>query len=293
MKERVVLIGPGRLGQAIANLLCEAGYDLRALIGRNPVRALSAARFAGRREAASTDLARAAEGEIVFLAVPDDAIGEMAALLRRQGFLAPGAVLVHFSGIHRAAILLGKEGPALEALSIHPLQTFPDAVIGVQTLPGSPFAVEGSESVLPLAERLVRDLGGIPFRIAGEQKALYHAAACIASNYLVTLVATAGDLLATCGFERESAFRLFAPLLRGTLNNLTVLGPEGALTGPIARGDARTVEKHLQALAELPPGLTGIYRVLGIKTVELARRKGTLPEEKAKEMLEVLRSEKA
>ncbi|MBE0596962.1 MAG: DUF2520 domain-containing protein [Desulfuromonadales bacterium] len=288
MKERVVLIGPGRLGQAIANLLCEAGYDLRALIGRDPVRALAAARFAGCREAATTDLSRAREGELVLLTLPDDSIGEIAAQLRRQGYLAPGAVLVHFSGIHRAAILLGEEGPALQAFSAHPLQSFPDAVIGVQILPGSPFAIEGSEQVLPLAERLVRDLGGIPFRIAGEHKALYHAAACIASNYLVTLVATAGELLGSCGFDSLTAFRLVAPLLRGTLNNVSVLGPEGALTGPIARGDLRTVEKHLQALAQLPPEFTEIYRVLGNKTAQLAERRGSLTAEKGELLRELL-----
>lgn len=288
MTKNVVLIGPGRLGQAVANLLHEAGYPIRAIIGRHPGRTLAAARFAGCREAATTDLARAREGELVLLTLPDDLIGETAAILRRRGYLAPDTVLVHFSGLHRAAILLGEEGPPPQALSLHPLQTFPDAAMGVRLLPGSPFAVEGSPEVLPLGEELVRDLGGIPFRLAGEQKPLYHAAACLTSNGFVALIATAADLMAACGIRRQEALRLLTPLLRGTLNNVTVLGPEGALTGPIARGDSRTIEKHLRALGNLPASLGEIYRVLGQKTVEVARRKGTLGEEAAEEILKLL-----
>ncbi len=241
---------------------------------------------AGRRPPPTSSRAR--EGEIVLLALPDDRLAEAAALLRHRGYLAPGAVLVHFSGLHRATILLGEEEPERPALSLHPLQSFADPAIGVRALQGSPFAVEGTEAALPLGERLVTDMGGVPFRINGEQKVLYHAAACLAANYLVALVAAAGDLLTASGFEREKSYRLLTPLLRTTVNNLAALGPEGALTGPIARGDVNTVKNHLQALAAQPPELAEIYRVLGRKTVEVAERQGNLPEERAKELLEVL-----
>jgi predicted short-subunit dehydrogenase-like oxidoreductase (DUF2520 family) len=212
----------------------------------------------------------------------------MAARLRREGHLAPGTVLVHFSGIHPAAILLGEEGPLLHALVIHPLQSFADAVMGVRQLPGSPCSVEGEEALLPLAEALATDLGGIPFRITAEHKALYHAAACVASNYLVTLVDTASEIMAACGFGREDAFHLLTPLLRGTGKNLSALGPELALTGPIARGDLRTVRKHLQALTELPPEISEIYRVLGQRTVALAKRRGMLSSEAEEKILKIL-----
>jgi predicted short-subunit dehydrogenase-like oxidoreductase (DUF2520 family) len=288
MNRRLVLIGPGRLGMTVARLLAEAGHEIRAIISRDGSRATAAARFVGCPGIGTTDLSRVREGEIVLIALPDDHIGEMAARLRREGHLAPGTVLVHFSGIHPAAILLGEEGPLLHALVIHPLQSFADAVMGVRQLPGSPCSVEGEEALLPLAEALATDLGGIPFRITAEHKALYHAAACVASNYLVTLVDTASEIMAACGFGREDAFHLLTPLLRGTGKNLSALGPELALTGPIARGDLRTVRKHLQALTELPPEISEIYRVLGQRTVALAKRRGMLSSEAEEKILKIL-----
>jgi predicted short-subunit dehydrogenase-like oxidoreductase (DUF2520 family) len=288
MNRRLVLIGPGRLGTTVARLLAEAGHEIRAIISRDVSRATAAARFVGCPGIGTTDLFRVREGELVLIALPDDHIGEMAARLRREGHLAPGTVLVHFSGIHPAAILLGEEGPLLHALAIHPLQSFADAVMGVRQLPGSPCSVEGEEALLPLAEALATDLGGIPFRITAERKPLYHAAACVASNYLVTLVDTASEIMAACGFSREDAFHLLTPLLRGTGKNLSALGPELALTGPIARGDLRTVRKHLQALTELPPEISEIYRVLGQRTVALAKRRGTLSSEAEEKILKIL-----
>lgn len=288
MSRPIVLIGPGRLGMTVARLLAETGHEIRAIIGRDGTRAAAAARFVGCPGIGTTDLARVREGELVLIALPDDQIGEMAARLRRQGHLAAGTILVHFSGIHPAAILLGEEGPLLHALAIHPLQSFADAVMGVRQLPGSPCSVEGAEELLPLAEGLVTDLGGIPFRITAEHKALYHAAACVASNYLVTLVDTASEIMAGCGFGRDEAFRLLIPLLRGTGNNLSAFGPALALTGPIARGDQRTVRKHLQALAELPSDIREIYRVLGRRTVALAKRRGTLDQEGEEKILKIL-----
>jgi predicted short-subunit dehydrogenase-like oxidoreductase (DUF2520 family) len=287
-KERIVLIGPGRVGQAVARLLWEAGHELAAIISRDPGRALAAARFVGAPGAATTDLSRAREGSIVLLALPDDHIAEMAARLRRQSHLAPGTLLVHFSGLHPAAILLGEEGPPVRGLSLHPLQPMADAVMGVRILPGSPFAVEGTDELLPLGERLVGEMGGIPFRISSAQKPLYHAAACMASNYMVALTAAAEQILTACGLDEPASSRLLAPLVRTTAQNLAALGPEVALTGPISRGDVRTVAKHLKALAEAPGELTTIYKVLGRKTVEVARSKGTLGEKEAAKILELL-----
>ena len=198
-------------------------------------------------------------------------------------------MLIHFSGLHPAAILNAGEGPKVRALSLHPLQTFADAVAGVRNLPGTPFSVEGDEDLLAFGEQLARDMGGIPFRIRGEQKPLYHAAACVASNYLVTLAALSGRMLAHCGFAEEEAVKLLNPLLQGTIRNLTALDPPRALTGPIARGDVGTVAQHLEALAELPEELREIYRILGRETVALAVKKGSLGEERAEALRELLK----
>lgn len=290
MSRRIALIGPGRIGQAVTRLLCEAGHEIVAVIGRDPARAKAAARFIGHAEAATTDPGRVSGADLVLFALPDDLIGPVAADLRHSGKLAPGTVLLHFSGLHPASILLGEEGPALGALAIHPLQTFADAVVGVRNLPGTPCAVEGEAALLPLAEELVADLGGRPFVIDREHKPLYHAAACLASNYLVALTNAACELLGACGFGRDQAFELLSPLLRGTLNNLSTLGPVAALTGPISRGDTRTVARHLKAMEPLPADLNRLYRALGRQTANVARQKGTLEAKKEAELRVLLES---
>ncbi len=277
----VAVIGPGRLGLALARLLCDAGYTLQAVVSRDADRALTSARFAGVPAAATTDPARVKGAQIVFITVPDDQIGETAAALRRDGYLDPGTVLIHCSGILTASMMHGEGEPSIRTLSLHPLQTFADAVIGMGAIPGSPFAIEGDREALALGEKIVEDLGGIPFRIESGQKALYHAAACIASNYMVTLVSLSCRLLEASGFDGKDSFRLLAPLLKGTGKNLSALGPELALTGPIARGDARTVSKHLRALEDQPGEFGELYRLLGLQTVDLASGARRISDEKA------------
>jgi len=286
--KRIVLIGPGRVGQAAARLLMESGYGIAAVIGRDLARARSAARFIGCPGAESTDLARARDGEIVLIALPDDRLAAMAETLRSGPFLKDGATLVHFSGLHDASILLGEERQGFTALALHPLQSLADAVIAVRSLPGSPFTIEGSPDALPLGEELVRAMDGIPHRISAEKKPLYHTAACVASNYLVTLVDIARQIMAACGFDNDEALTLLTPLLKETGKNVSTLGPEKALTGPIARGDIETVSRHLAAMSGLPPHLREIYSLMGKETVALALRKGTLSPEIAGELRKLL-----
>ncbi len=286
--KKIALIGPGRIGQTVARLLCEAGHEIVAVISRDQHRAVTAARFIGSPGTGTTDLARAWDAELVLIALPDDYIAKMASALRKRKALSPKAVLVHFSGLHSADILLDGDTKPNKALALHPLQTFADSVVGVRSLPGSPVSVEGTSGTLELGEALVKEMGGIPVPISKEQKPLYHAAACVASNYMVALLATAGQMMQACGFDEQQAQSLLLPILKGTANNLATLGPTNALTGPIARGDVRTIEKHLQALESLPADLQEIYRVLGKKTVEVAKKKGTLSPEAEAEILRLL-----
>ncbi len=279
---RFSLIGPGRLGQAVARRLREAGHEIEAVIGRDLGRAAEAARFIGSSGRETTDLGAVGGSDLVLLAVPDDALAEVAGCLLNEKRLRVDTVLVHFSGIHCADILLDQAGPAeAGVLSIHPLQTFADPQRGYEALPGTPCAIEGHPHLMDLAGRIVDALGGIPFHLSSDHKTLYHAAACITSNYLVTLVATAEKLLAGCGFSGEEARRLLGPLLQTTARNVAEVGPAEALTGPIARGDTQTVDKHLQALQSLAPEQEGLYSLLGRLTIEVGLEKGTLSDKAA------------
>ncbi|WP_284209310.1 DUF2520 domain-containing protein, partial [Chitiniphilus shinanonensis] len=123
-------------------------------------------------------------------------------------------------------------------------------------------------TALPRLEALAQALGGQPFRLAPGGKAAYHAATVVASNYLVTLAALAQQLAAQAGLDTDAASAVLGPLMRQTLDNVLALGPAAALTGPIARGDAQTVARHLAAIDD--PLLEAAYRTLGLATLPLA-----------------------
>lgn len=284
MKPRIVLIGPGRVGAAVGKRLQDAGYPIAAVVSRNQQDAEDAVSFIGcDPTAATTDLVRARQGEVVLLALPDDQISIMAKRLQQDIGLAEGTALVHFSGLHPASIMT-VEGSDCRTVSIHPLLSFADREIAAARLTDCPCAIEGDEASLPLAEELVEAMDGQAFRLPSDAKVLYHAAACITSNYLVTITASARDLLVHCGFDKQQAMELLIPIHQATSNNLTRLSPETALTGPIVRGDIGTVNKHLSALNEKVPDLFELYRCLGKQTVELATASGRLEKEQAKKL---------
>lgn len=275
MKPTVAIIGPGRLGQALARLLVTAGYELVALVSRDPQRTLEAARFAGAPAAASERREAVALADLILLTLPDDHIATCAATLQDTVELKPTTILAHCSGLHPATILKSP-GSQRPALSLHPLQTFANPQAGVAALPGSPWSVEGDSEALPVAEALIRDLGGEPFRLTSEQKPLYHAAASVTANFQAALFRAACEMLGGCGFAMDDARRLLTPLFATSASNIAELGPEAALTGPIARGDVQTVASHLAAIAPLAEDLQTLYRVLARQTVKTALAKGSL-----------------
>jgi predicted short-subunit dehydrogenase-like oxidoreductase (DUF2520 family) len=131
-------------------------------------------------------------------------------------------------------------------------------------------------------------MGGRPFRIATEAKPLYHAAAVMACNYVVALEDVAVEMAAEAGLPRERALEALLPLVRGTVENLAQVGLPDALTGPIARGDVETVQRHLEALGPLGPAPNQIYRVLGRAALRVARARGGISAERAARITEML-----
>lgn len=241
------LVGPGRVGQAIRRSAAAGGHSLR---------------LAGRAEIAPV----CAEAQAVLLCVPDAAIEEAA------GAVASVAGRLRLIGHTSGAIGLEALDPATaggaRAFSLHPLQTVPD---GSADLRGAPAGISGSdEGALRFARRLAVALGMRPFEVPDASRAAYHAAASIASNFLVTLEESAVDLLARAGIEDPR--ELLAPLVLRAAANWSERGGD-ALTGPISRGDEPTVARHEAALAELDPELLELYRILADRTRNLAARK--------------------
>ncbi len=244
----LVVVGPGRAGTAIARAARAAGLE---------------ARTAGRDDARVA----AAGAELVLLCVPDGEIAAAAGVARAA--TPPPRFLGHSSG----AVGLDALGlPAAETrtFGLHPLQTLPD---GEADLAGAGCAVSGSDGeALELARALAQRLGMRPFAVAEEQRAAYHAAASMASNFLVTLEERAAGLLDATGIE--DGRELLAPLVLRTAANWASHGG-GALTGPIARGDEATVARHREALATAAPRLLALYDELAAQTRELATERVT------------------
>lgn len=284
-KPAISIIGPGRVGTAIGALAARAGYDVVAIAGRDKAATRAAAKLIGKQVVVAPADQAAAAGQIVLLTVPDRAIEPLCRELSEQGAFSPGAIVVHCSGALGSDILeSARTLCGCRVASMHPMMTFPTAQAAIKTLPGTSFFCEGDPAALPTLEKLVKAIGGIPARLAAPKgkagparaKALYHAAACLASNYLVALMDAALQLAQRSGIDRPAAWIALAPMIEATLNNITTLGPAGALTGPISRGDAEVVASHLAAIAG-DKELDELYRVMGKCTLGLARKKGAAP----------------
>jgi predicted short-subunit dehydrogenase-like oxidoreductase (DUF2520 family) len=227
------IVGAGRLGTALAAALTDAGVSVEGPLGRG---------------------ADGGDAGVVLLCVPDQEIGHTAAAIR------PGALVGHCSGALGLEALGDREG-----FSLHPLMT----VTGQGAdFAGAGAAVDGTtEGAVATASALAEAVGLRPIRIAPEDRAAYHAAASIASNFLVTLQAAAERLAATAGADRD----VFVPLVRATVENWAALGPERALTGPVARGDEATVARQRAAVEERVPELLALFDALVEATRELAK----------------------
>ncbi|MBA3346602.1 MAG: DUF2520 domain-containing protein [Gemmatimonadales bacterium] len=277
---RVTIVGAGRMGQGLALALLAGGHGVTLASRRvHPVSAPLALH--------SGSLATAAVGaDSVILAVPDEAISRVAGELAAGGTVAAGHVVLHLSGLlDRSALLaLAPTGAALG--SFHPLQTIADPATAAERLAGAFVGIEGDERALARGELLAAALNMTPVRVGSAAKAAYHAGAAMAANYTVALAGVAERLAREAGIPAAAAARIFLPLVRGAVANLD-LGPAAALTGPVRRGDARTVQAHLEALG---PNDRMLYRGLGLEALRLAREAG-LDEAAAARVEAVLREE--
>ncbi|MGA2266730.1 MAG: DUF2520 domain-containing protein [Phycisphaerae bacterium] len=274
----IAIIGPGKVGTAIGVLAAKAGWTVAAVGGRDAARAAAAAKAIGPHVRAATAAQAAGSAELVLLTVGDDDIAatcqELAAAFR------PGAIVAHCSGVLGSEVLAPARSRGCRVGSMHPLQTFPSLQAAIKDLPGAYCFIEGDAEAAESLQRLAEAIGAHPVPIASAAKAVYHAAAVMACNYLTALLDAALALCNQAGIDEPTARKALGPLARATLDNVLAAGTAGALTGPIARGDQQTVQRHLGVLME-QADLLDIYRALGRWTVALAARKGTINSSKA------------
>ena len=237
--DRVAIVGAGRMGNALSTALDAAGIAVEGPL---------------RRGETPSDAA-----VVVLLCVPDREIAGAAGALPVRGDRLVG----HTS----AATTLAPLGPH-EAFSLHPLMTV--SADGA-SFAGASAAIAGvTDRTLQCAAALARALGMRPVQVADEDRAAYHAAASIASNFLVTLESAAERVAAGAGLGADEARALLAPLVRSSVDNWAELGPARALTGPVARGDEATVARQRDAVARQAPGLLALFDELVERTRDLA-----------------------
>jgi predicted short-subunit dehydrogenase-like oxidoreductase (DUF2520 family) len=239
---RVAVTGAGRLGTALARALRRAGWEVDGPAGRG----------------ASPD------GDALILCVPDGEIAAAAGAAAGKGFRFVG----HTSG---ATPLTALDQAGSHSFGLHPLQSFPGRDDDADRFEGAGCAIAGSSpEALDLARELATSLRMTPFEIADADRPAYHAAASIASNFLVTLEAAAERVAATAGLAPEQARRLLAPLVRATVDSWAAAGPEKALTGPVVRGDELTVASQRAAVRRADPRLLPLFDALVEETRRVA-----------------------
>lgn len=281
------IVGAGNVGVALAMALKEKGFKLGGLCCRTEESARRASEKLGvAYSMGPEEVTRHAD--IVFITTPDRVIGDVCREIAQNGGFRDGQVVLHTSGAHDSTLLEPAKQAGANILSMHPLQTFPSSETGFQNLPGSYFTLEGDERALEVGQKLVAALEGVALTIPTEMKPLYHASACVVCNYFVALIDLGLKMMEVAGVDRRKALPAMMPLIEGTLANMKRVGVPQALTGPIDRGDASTIGRHLEKMKEAMPRVMEIYRLLGCFTAEVAEDKGTLSGEGKKNIIGAL-----
>ncbi len=280
----VGVVGTGRAGAVLGAALARAGHRVVAVYAVSAASLDRADRLLPGVPVKDADHV-VRESQLALIATPDDELADVVAGLAAAGAFRPGQLVVHPSGRHGLGVLEPATARGAIPLALHPVMTFAGAPEDLLRLTGATFGVTAPDQLRPVAEALVIDMGGEPVWVPEEARPVYHAALSWSSNYLVTLATSAADLLRDAGVE--SPARLLAPLLGASLDNALRRG-DSALTGPVSRGDAETVQVHIDALREHAPELVAAYVAMARLTAERALQSGLLKADRAAGLLHVL-----
>jgi len=291
-KPALSFIGAGSVGTAFAIALQRRKYPIASIISS---RITSSRRLASKVNAPiasihPADLSPASQ--VVFITTPDQQIGETAHFLATLSHLDfPTTIFVHTSGALGSDALLPLAEKGGHILSLHPIQLLPRGTaprLLAGKLLGIYYGLEGDEVGIATGRTLVKDLGGKVLLIPRELKPLYHVACVIASNYIVALMSLLEEISGKLELEEASFMDVFDSLIVSTLDAVKASSPREALTGPIERGEVRTVRLHLRELNRTLPYLIPFYTVMGMETIRLAIKKGTLSTKQAGVLLEAM-----
>ncbi len=266
------LVGAGHVGRTLGRLFAAHGaFEVQQVLTRSADSALAAIAFIGAGQACN-DLAQMRPARVWMLAVGDDAIAPACAALASSQPLT-GAVVFHCSGAKASSELDAARAAGAYVASVHPVRSFADPQAVSNAFAGTWCGVEGDPEALAVLEPAFAAIGARLVRIDPAAKTVYHAAAVFASNYLVTVLDAALRAYAAAGVPESVARELARPLATEALANVFRIGPEAALSGPVARGDFATVARQQEAVTRWDPDTGRLYEALVPPTADLARRK--------------------
>jgi hypothetical protein len=283
----VGVVGTGRAGSVLGAALKRAGHNIQAGTAVSDISKQRAESLLPGVPITSIEAA-VRDRDLILLTVPDDVLGQVVNGLAATNAVSPGTFVMHASGRYGIEILSALTEQGCLPLALHPVMTFTGTSIDLNRLSACPFGITTVQTLRPVAETLVVEIGGEPIWVPEENRGLYHAALTFGANNLMTLVTQTTELLEAAGITNPES--LVAPLLGASLDNALRNG-DAAITGPVARGDANTVREHLRVLADFDPAVTQAYRAMARLTAIRALASGTLQSQLAEELLIVLADE--
>jgi len=283
----IVIIGAGKVGTSLGYALSRKKHTIKALVCKSIYSAMESQKMIGQGEIFDDKALAARQGQWIVLSVPDDEIEKSARELATSDMGWEGRLVFHCSGLLSTESLKHLEKKGAWTASIHPIQSFPQKKPALDAFKGIYFGLEGKGKALDLAKRIVHQLESQYVILESQDKPLYHVACSMASNFLVTLLDAASLLLGQIGKDENVNFQLLLPLVQGTLQNVKNFNTHSALTGPIFRGDEKSIQKHLRALRKFPLQKK-IYQELGRYMLQIVEGEKKLPSKKIRALRALL-----
>lgn len=278
----ISIIGAGRVGQTLGFLARKHGHKINEVVCRSIRSARAATKFIGAGTPLVASRARISSADMILISTPDDSIEGAVEIIERQAGEVRRAVAFHTSGVKPSSTLHSLSRLGMSIASCHPLQTFASPERAIDLISKTWFCIEGEARAVRAARRLVRDIGAQHFEIDTEMKSLYHAAAVMASGGVTALLSISLEMMEQVGLSQLKARQALSPLVEATVANTRDVGPARAITGPVRRGDAGTVNLNMNAIAALDAEWLELYRALARRSLLLAERAGTNPQALAK-----------
>jgi predicted short-subunit dehydrogenase-like oxidoreductase (DUF2520 family) len=282
------IIGCGNLGKSLAQLWADNQcFKIGQILNRSLESSTSATDFIG----AGAPIGKISDmhaADVYLIATPDNEIINACKSLLSADLLKAGDVVFHCSGALGSGVLDEARHSGVHICSAHPVKSFANPVLAVESFEGTYCGVEGDDEALAIIEEAMQKIGGIVFQVQAESKIHYHAASVMVCNYLTALIEVGIQTYQRAGIDRETAMQVMQPMVRGTLNNVFTQGTVDALSGPVARGDDVVLQNQLAALTEWKPEYAEIYTRLGAVALELSREQGNASEEALERMSQCL-----